>query len=937
LATPTLLSPDRWILAAHGGRILDVVEDAVFVDRATELAVLQRCWQAVLGGAGRVVGVHGEPGIGKSALVTRFRATVGPDSFVQARGHEEDRLVPWSLLTRVVRELAAVGHLPAAFTPDPQADPLLLGEGLAGVFAEFERRVIVVEDAHLADLPSLHALAVAAREVADTSVMLVVALQRWPETLDPVPGQLSDLEGRWERVFELDHAVKVHLTGLSSADLIHLAVGLGYGGLTPEGAGRLREHTGGNPLFAKLVLQEVPLHAVAFGAGPLPVPKGQAIAVARLADCPAPTRAVIDAGAVLGQRFSLEEVRTLADVADARHAAGQAVDLGILAETPGSAGTEYLFTDSITRAAVYHEIDRNRRRRLHGAAARIAGPRALRHRVEAAEGYDERLAEDLERAARARMTSDNVVEAAWYMRQALAVTPPSPARTPRLLTAVEIMLIAGDNEATGHYEGELGDLEPTAWSSYVIGYRLLLGGDVEGARAHLTRALERSTHGGPEHPTVPPDLQARIATQLAIIAIIAISDADMVRYGSLAVKTAKEPRVMAFASFALAIGLALAGRSTDALSSLSRADRPGEVHGLDCLAARGMIRLWTDDLPGAHRDLSTVVNRAINGEPLRIAQAVAFLGEVDYRMGVLDESVLHTQLALGNAEAYGRIWDFPMLHGLATYPLAAQGSWTRAEHHAAQAASWARVVGSRVGLAYAIGARAAIAQAKGDAEWLLDTAEELAAVFDPHEPGTHLYGPLRADALARLARTAEATVEVDRFAHTVQSVGRRSTEMAIARVRGQIAAAEGRHRRAIGHYRLAWQFATDIGMPFEAARVEQLAGVSRAELRDRVTAERALRTALRAFESMSAAPYVAATLEIAERYQLPIAENPPPRKALTKREQEIIHLFCDGMSNRQIAAQLAVCLKTVEFHKRNAYTKLGVRGRRALRELLRKP
>ncbi len=52
----------------------------------------------------------------------------------------------------------------------------------------------------------------------------------------------------------------------------------------------------------------------------------------------------------------------------------------------------------------------------------------------------------------------------------------------------------------------------------------------------------------------------------------------------------------------------------------------------------------------------------------------------------------------------------------------------------------------------------------------------------------------------------------------------------------------------------------------------------------------------------------------------------PAKRALTPREHEVLQLIIEGSSNRDIAASLHISVKTVETHRQNIGTKLGVKG-----------
>jgi DNA-binding CsgD family transcriptional regulator len=705
--------------------------------------------------------------------------------------------------------------------------------------------------------------------------------------------------------------------------------------LSPAGAARLHEHTNGHPLHARHLLAELPPHSLSYGQGPLPAPRSLAAAVAaRLGACRPATRELVAAGAVMGRRFALAAALSLAaSGTDAGEAVGEAVGAGLLEEVPGAAGQELAFTSSLIRGVVYHGIDSARRRQLHRRQAARGGRGAVWHRVAAADGPDEELAADIERVARDQLARGGPHLAAASLRHALDLTPHGPARTPRLLAAVEALLVAGDIATTLDYQDELAAGDPAAWSDYVSGYQLLLLGRFADARARLLRALKQvragghaASHGG------PPDLEARVTTQLAIIAILSVSYPEMIEYGAAAVTKSAEPWVAAFAGFTRALGLAVAGRSEEALAELRGADAPGAPGGLDGLVARGMIRLWADDLDGARDDLSGAVRRAIRGEPLRVGQALGFLGEVEYRVGALGEAVLHTEMAVADAEENNRVWDYAMLHALACYPRAARAEWDLAQEHAEQSARWARAAGSPAGLMYAIAARAAIAQSRDDAALLLSAAEEADGIYPGREPGTHLVGPLRADALSRLGRCAEAQAALDAF--PALSASRLSAQAAVARVKAQIAAAQGAYATALDECARAGRLAGEAGLRLEAARITLLTGVIQAAAGRRAAAERSLRTAMHRFGLLGATAYVTLTLAAAERAGLPLNGTPAALATLTPAERAVAGLVHRGLSNRQIAERLVLSVKTVEFHLTNVFRRLDVGTRAELRDAL---
>ncbi|GAA1007341.1 hypothetical protein Aple_018010 [Acrocarpospora pleiomorpha] len=1062
-----------------------------FVGRERELAVLSQAWESAQHNETRIISIDGDPGIGKTALVRRFLREAKPESLVWASGDEAEIDLPWGVLTQIAQALPAIG---SPSTPwEARADPVFIGHALARELQDRKDLVLVIDDAHWADRLSLATIRLAARRLLADPILLIV-IHQTPGPLDRIihDGPAPALDDNWRRLFDSDRGLRLSLPGLTAPDLIRLAVDHGHPGLSPGGAARLHTHTGGHPLHARHLLNELPLHAINYGHGPLPAPRTLTTTLrSHLGRCSPATRDVLAAASVLGTKSTLTALRTLVEtptpatkatkpgplvdmsgspaaeetfrkaVTEAiepgpsgdmpgspvageifRKAVSEAIELRLLEEVPGSAGMELGFPGAMVRGLVYHEVDRGWRRELHRRAARRGGAGALWHRIAGAEGQDEELAGDVERAAREQLAQGWIPLAAVLWRHALELTPTGVTRGPRLLAAVEALLVAGDIATSLEYQGEVatlsseGDIqrqseladrpwdsglprlnnivglsseddiqqqsrtadrppedrisrpgepadrpsdsgpsqpndtvgpssegeiqrqsgiadrppgdrisrpgEPASlpfgdgiqrWADYVLGYQLLLTGQVGEAAAALRRALA----SGERHVREPVDLEARIASQLTILGVLTVSYPEMSQHATTAVAAAKEPWVAAFAWFAKSIGLAVVGRSAEALEALAGVDAPGAPSGLDGLVARGMIRLWTDDLEGGRSDLAAAVNRATRGEPLRVGQALGFLGEAEYRLGALGEAVLHAELAVGDAEDNSRVWDYAMLHAIACYPLAAQAEWARAEAHAEQASRWARQVGTPAGIVYAAAAQAVLAQARDDAAWLLAAAEEAEAIYPVEEPGTHLLGPVRADALSRLGRVAEAAEALARFQVRLGSSRRKSVEMCVARVKAQIAAASGRHQEALDEYRVALRIAQETGMRLEAARIELSVGRSLHALGRRAGAERSFRVAIERFTAIGANAYAIQTLDAASQAGMTLDAPPAALAALTPAERAVVTLAAAGNSNREIAERLVLSVKTIEFHLTNVFRKLDIGTRDELRQVLPEP
>ncbi len=94
-----------------------------------------------------------------------------------------------------------------------------------------------------------------------------------------------------------------------------MAASLGHANISLAGAARLCAQTGGNPLHARMLLEQIPPRVLASGSGPLPAPRGIALAVqAKLAGCGHETRTLVTAASVLGRSAQAEVVRQVDSV-----------------------------------------------------------------------------------------------------------------------------------------------------------------------------------------------------------------------------------------------------------------------------------------------------------------------------------------------------------------------------------------------------------------------------------------------------------------------------------------------------------------------------------------------------------------------------------------------------------------------------------------------
>jgi predicted ATPase len=250
---------------------------------------------------------------------------------------------------------------------------LQLNQAVAGLLrraAETRPLLVVVDDLHWADVPSLSLLAFLAGELKDAR-LVVVGTYRDVEALAGRP--LADTLGALAREPVVERIALGGLDRAGVARLIgHTIGGRPAGPLVEAVAGRC----GGNPFFItellRLLQSERKLAAAdAAAAARHDIPVGvRDVLRARLARLPAQTSTVLMVAAVAGRGFGLDLVEAVTGLDDepALDAAEAAVLAGLVIEDDRAAG-RYRFAHALVRETIYEDTSRARRARLHARVA----------------------------------------------------------------------------------------------------------------------------------------------------------------------------------------------------------------------------------------------------------------------------------------------------------------------------------------------------------------------------------------------------------------------------------------------------------------------------------------------------------------------------------------------------------------------------------------
>jgi DNA-binding SARP family transcriptional activator/tetratricopeptide (TPR) repeat protein len=500
--------------------LLSPRERSAFVGRGGELGILAEAWRQAGSGERRLVGVAGEPGIGKTRLVREFALEAHDGGTVLHAACQEEALISyqpvvealrlyaraggrdWAHLSlgpgaeelaRLIPEVASASPAESQATPaDPETRRYMLFEAVSLLLAAAAARgpvLLVVDDLHWADQGTLQLLRHLVRAPHEAALLIVGTYR--PADVGrghPLAALLADL--RRDRLFErisLDGLDETHVGELIASHAGHEA----HAGVINA----VHEQTEGNPFFVEEVMRDLIERGVLFERGgrwasaltadEIGVPEGvKEVLESRLARLSERCRGVLCGAAVLGREFAFEVLAAMADSSDdevitALEEAGAAQ---LVVEEDGRSRATHAFTHALVRETLYGGLSAPRRQRLHASAAtaieQVEGEAAVaalatHHRLSGPFGDSTKAFDYSLRAGTQAAELSAWEDAAAHWDGALAVVDRDGGREherARLLVALaELMAVTGDldrqiaylQRALALYE-ELGDHERAA-------------------------------------------------------------------------------------------------------------------------------------------------------------------------------------------------------------------------------------------------------------------------------------------------------------------------------------------------------------------------------------------------------------------------------------------------------------------------------------------
>ena len=272
-------------------------------------------------------------------------------------------------------------------------------------------------------------------------------------------------------------------------------------------------------------------------------------------------------------------------------------------------------------------------------------------------------------------------------------------------------------------------------------------------------------------------------------------------------------------------------------------------------------------------------------------------------------------------------------HWRASYVPAARGDWSEARVHVRaiqdQSPSFERHIAAN---AIAAAGLAAARERPDEVLAALAALESIREADGVNDPAFVPWHHLKAHALVDAGR---CDVADDFIAGALDLADARENTLLVAQLvhaRGKLALARRDFARAAVTLRAARERIEALPMPYEHALIDLSLGQALRRAGERRAASDALVAAHDRFAALRAQPALSRSeTELAACGLRPTARKRRDRTALTPQELAVARLVVDGMTNREVAAELMLSAKTVEFHLSNIYAKLGVRTRAQLR------
>ena len=904
-----------------------------FRGREQERATLDQMLDRVRGGESAALVIRGEAGIGKTALIQYCARQASGCRVARIAGVESELELPFAAIHQLCKPVfAGIDAL-----PEPQQQALRVAFGLAvgtppdrfvvglavlGLLAEAaaERPFIcLVDDAQWLDEPSRSALGFVARRLLAEPLLLLLSVR---ETGD-------------NQLFAA--LPSLSLDGLSEQDARALVTFAVPGHLDDQVRDRIVSETGGNPLRLLELPREMSQAELAGGFrepqtdssfGPM-----EDHYTRRIRTLPEPTQRLLLLAAADPTGDARLLWRAAQTVGIPRTAAAAAASEQLL-----EVGSHVWFRHPLVRSAAYAAGTLDERRAAHSALAAVTDAeidpeRRVWHLAAAAAGPDEAVASQLDQAAVAVQARAGLAAAAAFFARSVELTGEPDRRAERALAAANAYMHAGAFEAARAF---LAEAEAVA-----------TGDEQRGRIERLKGEVQFAFSPGPEAPLllaqaakVLEPIDALLSRDTYLHAWLAsfvagplappggqLSEVSRAARAAPPAGRAARPWDLLLDGLATmvidgrAAGAAGLRRAVEAFLHDDISDNDFVQWGHMGTSAASFLWDWRswDILSSKHIELARV-----SGALAPLAIALHGRGLLASHCGdfVAATALLAEYNAVNEATGAGWYSSGDLVHG------AYQGRPGALELTVASAAD-SLAGGAWYGAQLATWARAILCNGLGRYADALAAAEQAAYEMEiPNLTGWALPELIEAAVRNRQLDVAQNAVE-DLAKHTL------SDSDWAAGIEARCRALVNEGEEAEHGYAEAIERLTRTPLRTELARAHLLYGEWLRREGRRVDARQQLNSAYDMFSMMGAEGFA----ERARRELLATGEKVRKRELatrndLTPQEEHIARLARDGRSNAEIGAELFLSVRTVEWHLRKVFMKLGVSSRRDLTQAL---
>ncbi len=907
------------------------------IGRDAELEATVNFLDAVATGPSGLV-IEGDAGAGKTTLwlATVEEARERGYRMLETRPAETEAGLPFaglgdlveSTLEEVLDEL-----------PEPQADALRVALLLAppggaplderavavavlGVLRELAGAgplMVAVDDVQWLDPPSAKVLSFAWRRLREEPVGLLLAHRLGTDA----PAGLAE-----------DDRLSSLAVGPLALGAVHRLLHERLGLVLPRPAlRRVHEVSGGNPFFCLELGRALQAREAELSPGePLPVPdRLQELVRSRLEALPPESRDVLAAAAALSQPTLELLAAAVSDGADALRP-------GLEAQVVELDGDRVRFTHPLLASAAYQGLDAIGRRQLHRRLAELvpdADERA-RHLALSTDAPDSDVARALEEAAEHARARGATATAAELCEQACRLTPldePDAAHR-RTVAAARYHFVAGD---TARARALLEEALPSTRGGDGLAEALVLLGRLhryEGDQPQAAELLRRAL----AETSASDRVRAQAAQGLAATHFFMREELEVAQ-GHAALAAELAARAGAFAVQAESLEdqghiETLLGRP-EAAATFQAAQELRDVPAKQDLIALPSYAwdihfCWTD----GHEDAAMRLRQSYedadaSGDEWSAPMILSNLAVAEYLQGRWQEAAQIAEEGFEAAQQTGQRGYQAFSLSVRALARASFGLETdaRADAEDALALAGERAMGSaRIHALWALGLlELSLGRPEETARLLAPERERLLAA-GVGEPGAIRFVPDEIEALVALSRLDEAEEVLGWLEERGRALDRASALAAAARCRGLLAAARRDADAAIAAFEDALHEHGRVTIPFEGARTLLALGSTQRRSKQKRAARVSLEEALTIFDELGAALWAEkARAELAQ-----ISGRAPSRGGLTPAEERVAALVAEGRTNKEVAAELFVADRTVEYHLSHIYAKLGVRSRAEL-------